>query len=230
MNIDITVTFDFVCPWCYIGFKRLMRAIDSLGDDFDWTIGWRPFELNPELPAGGLDRASYRTSRYGEAHGRMLDAQIEAQARYDGIHLNMSSIKTIANSRLAHRLRLLAEKNNLERPFIRAVYKAYFEQGVNIGLTQELQCIAESVHLPADEVRACLEDPSSEDRIIELEEHARESGVHAIPNLLIGAITVAGAVPWTELRESLVRAAESDVPPPGQGFCAPDDEDCAGTP
>jgi hypothetical protein len=66
--------------------------------------------------------------------------------------------------------------------------------------------------------------------IIELEEHARESGVHAIPNLLIGAITDAGAVPWTELREALVRAAESDVSPPGQGFCAPDDEDCAGTP
>jgi predicted DsbA family dithiol-disulfide isomerase len=226
MNVDIAVTFDFACPWCYIGIKRLTRAIDSLSDDFCCDIGWRPFELNPELPASGMDRVSYRMTKYGEAHGRMLDAQIEAQARYEGIRLNMRSIKTMANSRLAHTLCQLAQKKNLERLFIHAVFKAYFEEGVNIGLVPELVRIAESIHMHADEARACLEDPSSEDHIIALEEHARESGVHAIPTFLIGTKTVAGAVPWTELRETLLLAAGSGLPPPGHGFCAPDDEDC----
>src|ERR1700676_4079902 len=134
MSVNIEVTFDFVCPWCYIGVKRLMRAIEGLSDDFDWNLSWKPYEINPKLPAAGVDRSSYRATKYGEARGRMVDAQVEAQARYDSVQIDMNSIGIMANSRLAHRLRLLAKEKNLERRYIHAVYKAYFEAGINIGI------------------------------------------------------------------------------------------------
>lgn len=229
MSVNIEVTFDFVCPWCYIGVKRLMRAIEGLSDDFDWNLSWKPYEINPKLPAAGVDRASYRATKYGEARGRMVDAQVEAQARYDGVQIDMNSIGIMANSRLAHRLRLLAKEKNLERRYIHAVYKAYFEAGINIGIEAELVRIAESVRIDADHARRYLRDISSDERVVMLEEEARANGVHEVPHFLIGTIPVTGAIPWTAIKETLVRAADSDLPPPGQGFCAPDDEDCAGS-
>ncbi|MFM0553642.1 DsbA family oxidoreductase [Paraburkholderia sediminicola] len=230
MPIDITVTHDFVCPWCYIGINRLLHAIDSLSDDFEWQLSWMPLELNPSLPLAGIDRASYRTANYGESHGKMLDAQIEAQARYDGIGLDMRILQTMSNSRPAHRVRLLAQERNLERAFIHAVYRAYFECGMNIGVDSELARIARSVHISEQDALECLKDPTTDQRVVDLERGASQKGIREVPHFQIGPIPVSGAVPVTTLKEALARAANSDLPPPGQGFCAPDDEDCAGSP
>ncbi|KER67968.1 hypothetical protein HR51_30785 [Burkholderia cepacia] len=230
MKTEIAVTFDFVCPWSYIGINRLLRTLDSLSSDFEWDIQWRSLEINPMLPAMGVERRGYRREKYGEQRGRMLDAQVEAQARYDGLRLHMDSIRTQASSHLAHRLRPLARARNREQQFVMAVFKGYFEDAVNIGEIDELVRIAASVHLDRDEVRDYLADQFSEGTSQVTSQEGGVVGIHGVPHLKIGEFSVVGVRPARELRELLVQAAHSDLPPPGQGFCAPDDEDCPSSP
>ncbi|KAJ3472680.1 hypothetical protein NLI96_g13289 [Meripilus lineatus] len=226
----MVVTFDFVCPWSYIGINRLLRTLDSLSSDFEWDIKWRSREINPTLPAAGVDRIAYRREKYGEQRGRMLDAQVEAQARYDGLRLNMNSIRTQASSHLAHQLRVLARKRNREQQFVMAVFKGYFESAVNIGEADELVQIAASVHMDPVEVRNYLAERMRGGTSLSTSQEDNVDGIHAVPHVQIGELSVVGVRPARELREFLVRATHSDLPPPGQGFCAPDDEDCPSSP
>jgi predicted DsbA family dithiol-disulfide isomerase len=100
----ITVYSDVICPWCYVGKRRLEAALGgpNLPDRIDFT--WRPFELNPDMPAQGMERKLYRASKFGEARSAELDARMAETGREAGIEFAFDRMQRTPNTRLAHRL------------------------------------------------------------------------------------------------------------------------------
>src|SRR5215469_4054609 len=108
-TIPVTITSDFICPWCFIGERRLARAVAHLSEDLReeirLEISWRPFELNPNIPADGIDRRAYRVAKFGSwEYSQRLDAQVVEAGKKDGAVFNYDRISRTPNTRRAHRL------------------------------------------------------------------------------------------------------------------------------
>ncbi|MFC3291062.1 DsbA family protein [Modicisalibacter luteus] len=110
MPIKVIITSDFLCPWCYLGEARLQKAVQSLGLEKKVELKWQPCELNPDMTAGGMDRKAYRSRKFGWGRSLQMDAQLAALGREEGLNFNFPTITRAANTRLAHRLTLFAER------------------------------------------------------------------------------------------------------------------------
>ena len=127
---QINVTSDFICPWGYIGEKRLARAIDGLPAGVDVPLQWLPFELNPDMPIGGMDRRTYRSRKFGSwERSQAMDTQTVLAGSGDGTTFDYEAIKRTPNSFLAHRVSWLAQREGKQRAFVEAALKGYFARG-----------------------------------------------------------------------------------------------------
>src|SRR4051812_18807948 len=105
MTFDIQVISDVICPWCYVGKHRLERALRELGPNCAARITWRAFELNPDLPAEGIDRRAYRTAKFGSwERSRALDARVAQVGEAEGIPFAHDQMERTPNTFAAHRL------------------------------------------------------------------------------------------------------------------------------
>ena len=102
--LTIDIWSDVMCPWCVIGYQNLTAALDELGDEVDAQIRWLPFELNPDMPADGIERKAYRARKFGEARSAQLDVQMASTGRELGIEFAFDRMQRTPNTRLAHRL------------------------------------------------------------------------------------------------------------------------------
>jgi predicted DsbA family dithiol-disulfide isomerase len=110
-NPQIEVVSDVICPWCYIGKRRLEKALALLEDELRPEIRWLPFQLNPDMPRAGLPRAEYRKRKFGSLErGRALDARVAAEGAGEGIAFAFERIERTPNTFLAHQLIELAQK------------------------------------------------------------------------------------------------------------------------
>src|SRR2546425_13026977 len=110
MTLTIDVTSDAICPWCYIGKRRLEKAVAAFGRE-QVRVRWHPFQLNPRMPKGGMNRKEYRTAKFGSWERSLgLDAQVQAVGAAEGIAFAFDRIERTANTLAAHRLIGLAEK------------------------------------------------------------------------------------------------------------------------
>src|SRR5216683_2159480 len=104
-TLSIDVISDAICPWCWVAKRRLDSAIAALAPDVTATVTWRPFELNPEMPKGGVDRRAYRSAKFGSwQHSQALDAQVAAAGRSEGLVFNHDKMERTPNTVDAHRL------------------------------------------------------------------------------------------------------------------------------
>ena len=125
MNIEIYS--DLICPWCYIGKRRMQAALKLLGKDFTPKIVWRPFQLNPDMPLEGMNRKTYRTKKFGSWERSMeLDAKVVAVGETEGILFAFGRIERTPNTLDAHRLICLAEKEGIQDAVVEALFLAYF--------------------------------------------------------------------------------------------------------
>lgn len=212
MTIHITITSDFICPWCLIGERRLAQALEEVPADTDITLDWRPFELNPDMVPDGMDRRTYRSSKFGSwERSQHLDAQTVAAAIGDGIAFDYEAMAKTPNTFLAHRLMRLAERSDLATEVARAVFSAYFEQGRDIGDAATLAEIAAEAGLDRHQVDAFLatEDGTAEVRTIEAE--SRDSGVRSVPLFDIAGQEISGAQSVAAFTEALCRAVEQQT-------------------
>src|SRR5262245_26803731 len=132
--LTIDVASDVICPWCYIGKKRLEKALALLDGEVRPEIRWLPFQLNPDMPAGGMARADYRKAKFGSIErGRELDARVAAEGRGEGIEFAFERMQRTPNTAAAHRLIQLAQDQGLAAPVVDALFAAYFEQAQDIG-------------------------------------------------------------------------------------------------
>jgi predicted DsbA family dithiol-disulfide isomerase len=134
MKLIIEVFSDVICPWCYIGKRRLEKARERLGARHDVEILWRPFELNPGMPAEGIDRRAYRTAKFGSWERSLeLEARVAAVGAEVGIAFAFDRISRTPNTFHAHRLIGHSRALGCQQSLVEALFRAYFLEGRDIG-------------------------------------------------------------------------------------------------
>jgi predicted DsbA family dithiol-disulfide isomerase len=197
--LQIEVASDVVCPWCYIGKRRLEKALNLLGRELDVKIRWLPFQLNPTMPKEGMPRAEYRKAKFGSLErSRALDARVIAEGRSEGIEFAFDRIERTPNTTAAHRLIALADDR--QDVVVQALFAAYFEEARDIGDPKVLAEIAAQCGVKGWPEKA--RDVSA------LEEEVRELGISAVPTFIFERKSgVSGAYPAETLAKAMREAA-----------------------
>ncbi|MBU9297741.1 DsbA family oxidoreductase [Burkholderia multivorans] len=205
--IEVTMIYDLICPWCWIAEHRLAQAIDAVGLTGNVNVRFVPFELNPSMPTGGMDRRAYRSAKFGSwARSQALDAHVAEAGRAAGLVFDHARIARTPNTRLAHRLVWFAQQRGSAVALVDALFAAYFRDGRDIGDTDVLVEIATGAGLPGDAVRAFLTSDAGLDAVVALEAHALGEGVASVPSTRIGQSVVSGAQPAAVFRDALIAA------------------------
>lgn len=191
----IDIVSDAICPWCYIGKRRLEKAL-ALAPQQDLQIGWRPFQLNPDMPADGMDRKEYLRLKFGDRAGGNMYQAVEDAGRGEGIPFAFDRIKRTPNTILAHRLIRYAQREGRQEEAVETLFRAYFTEGANIGQVETLVGLAEAMKLDPTTVRAFLESNTDEDTIRAEDKFARQIGIQGVPCFIIDRkFAVSGAQP-----------------------------------
>lgn len=214
MHLDIYL--DTICPWCFIGKRRLEQAFD-LWQGQRPEIRWRPYQLNPEMPRDGMDRGSYLRMKFGSDRGAERVYQSIAQAgAAEGLLFHFAAIRRTPNTLDSHRLIRFAERDSLQDSVLEQLMQAYFMEGADLGDRQTLARLAEECGLSRQEVESYLASEEDREAIRKEDTTARLSGVVGVPCFIgNGRYALPGAQP----PEALVRLFElaqqdgNDVPP-----------------
>lgn len=194
MNIDIFS--DPICPWCYIGKKRLGEALQQR-PDLPVTIRWRAFQLNPDMPADGLDRQSYLQAKFGgpERATQIYD-RISRVGREVGIDFRFDLIRRTPNTVPAHRLIRYAQRPDigLADTVTDALFQAYFLDGRSIGDAAALVEIGVEAGIPREPLTAYFETDEDVDEIVAEDTFARRLGIGGVPCFIVdGKYALSGA-------------------------------------
>lgn len=216
--MKIEIWSDVVCPWCYIGKRRLERALDDHTDPVE--IVWRSFELDPSAPREPLDKLD---EALAEKYGTSVDearAMMDGMARTaaeEGLELNFDSAKR-GNTLDAHRLLHFAASRDLQSEMKERLFRAYMTEGRAISDRDELALLAADVGLDADEVRALLETDRFEQEVRMDQARARQIGIRGVPFFVLdGRLAVSGAQPSDVFRGALRQLAEERDPEQPEG-------------
>jgi predicted DsbA family dithiol-disulfide isomerase len=195
--LQVEVASDVICPWCYIGKRRLEKAL-LLVPELEFEVRWLPFQLNPDMPKEGMARAAYREAKFGSLErSRALDARVIAEGRSEGIEFAFDRIERTPNTTEAHKLILLAEDQNA---VVDALFRAYFEEAKDIGDAAVLADIAARCGVKGW--------PGKARDVSGLEEEVRELGISAVPTFIFERkLGVSGAYPAESLAGAMRQAA-----------------------
>ena len=196
-NISIEIYSDVICPWCYVGKRRLERALGQLRDRAQAQIGWRPFQLNPTMPPEGVDRTAYLKAKFGtlENFGRMKD-QILAAGEEEKILFAFDKIHRTPNTFAAHRLVWYAAQRGKQDEVMEALFRMYFLEGKNIGDVKDLTHVAVEVGLDRKETEHFLASDNGTVEVKGEEAVGRRLGIRGVPYFVFnGRISISGAQP-----------------------------------
>jgi predicted DsbA family dithiol-disulfide isomerase len=181
--IEIDFVADLACPWCYLGLVRLDRA-RPMRPDRPVRVRWRPFFLNPGMPQDGMDRAAYLRRKFG-GDARDVYRRIEDAGRADGVTFAFERMPRTPNTLLAHRLILFAEEQGQADAVIRALFRALFEGGRDVGRPDVLAAIAGEAGLDQAEVSEFLEDDRLAPEVRAAHEQAERIGIRGVPVFIV---------------------------------------------
>jgi hypothetical protein len=182
--ISIDIYSDMVCPWCYLGKRRLEAALQHC-PELAVTVQWKPFELNPDLPAEGVDRANYMAKKFPDAQRlAAIQQQLVGFGQAMGIPFLFQSIRRIPNTRLAHTLVALAGTRS--DAVVEALFAAYFERGEDIGDLAVLAGIADRVGLAVGSWPECLMTGAASDGVLADLAEGRRLGIQGVPFFVLG--------------------------------------------
>ncbi len=209
--VEIQVTYDFICPWCWIGHEQLKAAVGSAELDVAPTVRYVPYELNPTMPKDGANRKVYRSAKFGSwARSQAMDADVTLAGRRAGIEFNYDRVEVTPNTRLAHRLMFFAEgkgDGGKTEALFEFIFSAYFSEGQDIGKADVLVALAAKAGFDVDEVRSFLAATVGERDVVAAELQAQLDGVRSVPTIRIGGTPISGAQPATVLAEVLKQTA-----------------------
>jgi len=192
MRIDIYS--DTVCPWCFLGKRRFEAALEARPPR-EAKVTYRPFELNPELPAEGVERAAYLAAKIGAPERiREMEAELIRQGEATGIRFRFDLIQTVPNSRRSHLLLVHAGRCGRQAVVKDRVMRAYFEEGCDIGDLEELVRLGVESGLSEKEVRSALVLRVGQDGVVAAERHAAVLGITGVPTFVFdGQYSMSGA-------------------------------------
>ncbi|WP_297200047.1 DsbA family oxidoreductase [uncultured Pluralibacter sp.] len=195
MKISISVTSDFICPWCRIAEARLEKVLRMLPSGVVVDVDWKPFELNPDMPAEGVDRRTYRSTKFGSwEYSLRLDQHTVDAGRADNVIFNYSAIQRVPNTFASHRLISLAAPGVEKTRLVKRIFQAYFEEGLDIGNVHILSGLAEECGMNREDVLKFLSGHSGVENLRQQEARARLDGINSVPFFDIAGTRVSGAV------------------------------------
>ncbi|MGQ9365007.1 DsbA family oxidoreductase [Azospirillum sp. ST 5-10] len=172
---------DLICPWCYIGKHRLRRALDSR-PRLRPELRWQPFQLNPDMPRGGMDRDAYLAAKFGgPERARQIYAVVEETAERDGLALALERIRRTPNTFDAHRTVRFAARHGRGDAMADALFAAYFTQGLDIGDRDTLAATAAGLGFDVREVKTMLATDAETAAVRSADTLARQLGLQAVP-------------------------------------------------
>ena len=209
----VDIVSDVVCPWCYIGKRKLEAALARLGTGPDQvaTVRWHPFELNPDLPIRGMPRAAYLQAKFGgAASADAIYARVRAVGAEVDIPFAFELIRVQPNTLAAHRLIAWAQQRGDADALVERLFRAYFTEGRPIGEVDELVALAADAALPAEEARAMLLSDGYKSEVEAECGEAREAGISGVPFFIFnGRTAVSGAHDPETLLEAITAARAS---------------------
>jgi predicted DsbA family dithiol-disulfide isomerase len=212
--IKLDIISDPICPWCYIGWTNLTRAMEQRADH-PLLVEWHPFQLNPDMPPEGMDRRTYLEHKFGGKEGAVRAyAPVVEHGEALGLDWRLDAITRTPNTLNAHRLIHWAGIEGRQTPVVANLFKAYFVEGRDIGDTAVLADIAEKVEMDRAATEALLAGEADADDIRARDAHARKRGVTGVPTFIVAQQhALSGAQPtelWlqviNELAEKLAAA------------------------
>ena len=198
MALNLVMFSDFICPFCYIGFETVRK----LKPEFSFALEWKGFQIHPEWPAAGMAAAEYRRGMDPETR-RMMWARIASLG--ETVELEMKSPELLANSRLALEAAEFAKECGKAEIFEERIFRAYFNENLNIGSQGVLGELAAEVGLDRDELNLALESNRYERRLNDNALAAHERGVDGVPTFFVGDYPLVGAQSEQVMRQILQR-------------------------
>jgi predicted DsbA family dithiol-disulfide isomerase len=211
--LPVLIYSDVICPWCYVGKRRFEAGLAGVELPSSPTVSWRPFELNPDMPAEGIARADYRARKFGAAKSAQLDAQMIETGAELGIAFDFAKQARTPSTRLAHRLIWGAGQQGVtaQNALVDRLFAGYFEQGLDIGRRDVLEAMAKDAGLDAQATKSALEEATSLSAVIALEEWGVNAGIQGVPFfILAGKFAISGAQPadmWVRALPEIVAEA-----------------------
>ena len=194
-KLEIDVVSDVVCPWCYLGKRKLDTAMSQV-PHFDYHVRWRPFQLNPTLPPEGIDRHEYMSRKFGPEKIAAIHARLEEAGLEEGITFAFDKITRSPNTLDAHRLIRWAQPSGQQNEIVERLFSLYFIEGQDIGDRQLLIEVARKAGLDVDLLtRLFVEGVDSVPVQDEMSTAAR-MGISGVPFFIFGGkYAVSGAQP-----------------------------------
>jgi len=211
--LTIDVVSDVVCPWCYIGKRRLEAALAKLREsdpELPVEVRWHPFQLNPDMPRDGMPRREYLERKFGGPdRAREIYARVSAAGRSVDIPFAFDAIERQPNTLAAHRLVAWAQSRREGDPdkLVEALFRAYFVDGRYVGDRDELVALAADAGYDADDARRFLESDELADVVAEADRRSRQMGISGVPFFIFGGKTaLSGAQEPAVLLEAINQA------------------------
>ena len=205
----LDVYSDVICPWCYIGKRHMQVALGRVAaEGYAFTVSWRPFQLNPEMPEEGVEREAYRRAKFGTLErSRELDAQVASAAAEAGLQIRHDLMQRTPNTLAAHRLIQFATEHGRQDEVVDSLFAAYFVEGRDIGERETLIDIAEGAGIDRGVAADFLDSGRLAREVQEEDQAVRRAGLTGVPTFVLERhVLFSGAVPPDVFAEALVKA------------------------
>jgi len=204
----IDVVSDVVCPWCFIGKKRLEQALE-LRPDIPVEVRWRPYFLNDWVPREGISREQYLTTKFGSPERyKSIAGRVAQAAKAEGLDYQMDKIARQPNTLDCHRLILWARNTGNAAKMKQRLMELYFSEGADLTDREVLVKAAAESGLDADLARELLASDRDVDRVTQEAEQAKRAGIDGVPCFIFGGVlAVSGAQDPAYLADAMARAA-----------------------
>lgn len=211
-TIKLDIMSDPICPWCYIGKAHLDRALTA-HPDHPFEIEWHPFQLNPDMPAEGMDRRAYLEGKFGGQEGAVKAyTPVVEHAEKAGLKINFEGMQRTPNTLNAHRLIHWAGIEGRQTAAVSALFKAYFVKARDIGDVEVLADIADSIEMDAALVARLFKTDSDMQDIRDRDAHSRSMGINSVPTFIVGGRhAVPGAQPPELWAKVIAEAASGNL-------------------
>jgi predicted DsbA family dithiol-disulfide isomerase len=211
LGTRIDIVSDAICPWCYVGKRHLEGALATLADEgLNFQVHWNPFQLNPDMPKEGRDRAAYRAWKFGSAEkAAALDRRITEAAANAGLAFRTDLMTRTPNTIDAHRSVWFAGQNGVQDAMMEAVFRAYFVEGRDIGEHAVLADCAVEAGLARRDVMDFLAGDLADREMRAADLAARQAGVSGVPSFFLDGYSLfSGAMPAETIANALRRGRE----------------------
>lgn len=207
-GLSIEVYSDVVCPWCYIGKRRLEQALETLKSREATRVIWRPFQLNPTMPKSGMDRLVYLEAKFGGPDEmKAIQDRVAAVGASVSVEFAFDRIARTPNTLDAHRLIWFAQQQDRQDNVVEELFHGYFTEGVNIGEVDMLVSLADRAGLDRDKVSRLLQSEEGLDAVRQEEARGHQLGIRGVPFFVLnGKSTVSGAQPVETFVSEIERA------------------------